>query len=150
MRISSGDLVVGSKRAYESVTGSAKLQQDLELWLLEKVGTDPSTPTYGSSLDGGVIGGETFPSFIGQSTTQARIREIESEIRRVLELYQETQLTKMQSEMAQFRGKHTLGADEVLVSIDSIEAAVQGDLVIVKVGVSTPVTTLSLIIPAQV
>lgn len=149
-RIQKGDLVVGSGRMYERVAGLEKLQQDLELWLLERIGTDPSTPTYGSSLDGGIIDGEPFPSYIGQLSNDSRVREIEAEVRRVLELYQETQINKMQLEMAQF-GKHTLAADEILATIDDIQSAAMADTIIVKVIISTASTQqLSVIVPAQV
>lgn len=150
-KIQQGDLVVGTGRAYERVSGLEKLQQDLELWILEKIGTDPSTPTYGSALDGGIINGEPFPSYIGQLSSDARVREIEAEVRRVLELYQETQINKMQSEMAQFGGKHTLRGDEVLASIDSVQAAAQADMIIVRVQLTTAAqTALTLTLPAQV
>lgn len=150
-KIEKGDLVVGAGRTYERVNGLTKLQQDLELWLLERIGTDSSTPTYGTSLDGGVINGEEVPSYLGQISTAARVREIEAEVRRVLELYQETQIEKMQTEMAQFRGKHTLEANEILASIDNIQTAIQGDIVIVSVAISTAAnTSLQLTIPAQV
>jgi hypothetical protein len=62
LRVEGGDLVVGNKRALEVVTGKEKLFQDLKLWLLERVGTDPSTPTFGSRLDGGVVDGQIIPS----------------------------------------------------------------------------------------
>lgn len=150
-KISSGDLVVGAARAYERVSGIAKLQQDLELWLLEKIGTDPSTPSYGSRLDGGVIDGVALQSYIGQSSTDDRVREIIAEVRRILELYQETQINKMQLEMSQFNGKHTLSGDEILASIDSVDAAIQADIVVVKVGISTGTgNSLTLLVPAQV
>lgn len=149
-KIQRGDLVVGSGRMYERVAGLTKLQQDLELWLLEHIGSDPSTPTYGSSLDGGIINGEPFPSYIGQLSTAGRVREIEAEVRRILELYQETQINKMQLEMAQF-GKHTLAADEILATIDDIQSAAQGDLIIVRVRISTAsAQQLSITVPAQV
>lgn len=149
-KIERGDLVVGTGRAYERVSGLTKLQQDLQLWLLERIGTDPSTPTYGSSLDGGVIDGKPFPSYIGQLSTQARVNEIEAEVRRVLELYQETQANKMQLEMAQF-GKHTLDANEILSSIDNIQSGIVGDTIVVKVTISTAAyNQLTLTIPAQV
>jgi len=148
-KIANGDLVVQS-RSYDRVSGLQKLQQDLILWILEHIGTDPSTPTYGSSLDGGVIDGSPVPSFIGEQPTQARIQQIVSEVRRVLELYQQTQINKMQLEMSIFRGKHTLSADEVLASVDSINAVVEGDQVIVQVGISTASNqSLLLTIPAQ-
>ncbi len=149
-RIAKGDLVV-TDRTYDRVEGTSKLTQDLILWILERIGTDPATPTYGSTLDGGIIDGQLVPSFIGQVNTSARMREIAAEVRRVLELYQETQITKMQLEMALFQGKHTLNGDEILDTIDSIEAKLSGDLILVRVGITTASgRSLQMIIPAEV
>lgn len=148
-RIAKGDLVV-SNRTYERTEGVGKLTQDIALWLLERIGTDPSTPTYGSTLDGGVIDGVAVQSQIGSVNGPARLREISAEVRRVLELYQQTQIEKMQLEMALFQGKHTLMADQVLDSIDSIQASQTADLIVVRVTVTTlSGQTLTLLVPLE-
>ena len=148
-KIAKGDLVI-SDRTYTRVEGVAKLEQDLMLWILERIGTDPATPTYGSTLDGGIIDGQPVQSHIGATSTDARMREIASEVRRVLELYQETQISKMQLEMALYQGKHTLSGDEVLEKIDSIAATRSADLIIVKVGITTAGgKSLQMIIPTE-
>jgi len=148
-RIAKGDLVV-TDRTYSRVEGVSKLTQDLVLWLLERIGTDPATPTYGSTLDGGVIDGKPVQSYIGVPGSVARMREIAAEVRRVLELYQETQIQKMQLEMALFQGKHTLAGDEVLETIDSINATISGDLIVVKVELTTASgKSLQLLVPVE-
>lgn len=150
-KIVSGDLSVGAGRSFELVEGSNKLAQDLRLWILERIGTDPATPTYGSALDGGIIDGQEIPSFIGQPITSARISEIQTEIYRILELYQQTQLEKMQTEMALFNGKHTLSGSEVLASIDSVDTAASGDIIIARVTVSDAADNqFNILIPVQV
>lgn len=135
-KIHKGDLVVTS-RGYDRVEGSDKLMQDLALWILERIGTDPSTPTYGSTLDGGVIDGHPVQSFIGTTNTNMRMREVAGEVRRLLELYQTTQINKMQIEMALFGGKHTLSTDQILDTIDSINASLQADMIVIRVTVTT-------------
>lgn len=149
-RIAKGDLVV-SGRAYDRVDGSAKLMQDLMLQILERIGTDPSTPTYGSTLDGGVIDGQPVDAFVGGPSTSARARGISAEVRRVLEQYQELQIQKMNLEMSLNNGKHTLSADQVLESIDSIETSLVADMIVVRVGVSTRSgLSLQMTVPVEV
>lgn len=151
LRIEHGDLVVGSGRAFDTVAGKEKLFQDLKLWILERIGTDPSTPTYGSRLDGGVENGVELQSFIGEMQTQERLLEIKSEIVSLLNLYQATQLEKMKRELVQYGGRHTLSDDEVLHTVDNIEMASLGTTVIVRVTCSTLAgTSLQLTIPTQV
>lgn len=150
-KITAGDLSVGTGRSFERVSGAAKLAQDLRLWVLERIGTDPATPTYGSALDGGIIDGQEVPSYIGQLVSGARVAEIQAEVYRLLESYQQVQLQKMQDEMALFNGKHTLSADEVLASIESVDTAVSYDMIIVKVTIITAGdNSINILIPTQV
>lgn len=149
--IDGGDLVVGGSRAFSTVTGRQKLFQDLKLWILERIGTDSATPTYGSTLDGGVIGGEEVPSYIGQPATRERLLEIESEIAALLGRYQQEQLEKMRREVILFQGEHTLSEDEILYRVNSIDTAQVGDTVYVRVLCTTLAgNNFQLTIPAQV
>lgn len=151
LRLEHGDLVVGSGRAFDMVSGQDKLFQDLTLWLLEKIGTDPSAPTYGSRLDGGTENGEDVPSFIGQIASQERILEIKAEVINVLNFYQNTQLEKMKREMIQYGGRHTLSDDEVLHTVDNIETVQLGTTIIVRVTCTTlSGANLQITIPSQV
>ncbi len=150
-KIEGGDLVIGAGRAFGQVQGKDKLFQDLKLWLLERIGTDPATPNYGSRLDGGVIGGVELESYIGQEATQDRISEVTLEISTLLERYQEGQLDKMRREVVEFGGNHTLTPNEILHKIDSIETAFSNGTLYVRVKCSTlSGDTFKLIIPAQV
>lgn len=150
-RIKNGDFVV-SGRAYNLVKGKDKLFQDLKLRILERIGQDPATPTYGSTLDGGVIDGQPVESMIGQTFSQGRMDAIQSEVYRILEQYQQDQLEKMRLEVIEFRGQHTLSPDEILHQIDSVETAqIQGDTVLVRVSCKTlSGISFQLTLPAEV
>lgn len=151
LKISGGDLAVGSGRSYERVTGAYKLAQDLKLWVLEQIGTDPATPSFGSRLDGGVIDGVEVPSYIGQVANPAILADIRAEIVSLLSQYQATQIAKMQREMISYGGKHTLSADETLQSVTSVETSQVGDQVIVRVTCQTLAgTQFRLTIPTAV
>jgi len=133
LRIDNGDLMIGGNRSLEVVTGKAKLFQDLKLWILERIGTDPATPLYGSTLDGGFVDGQEYPSFIGQIPTQYNLNLIKSEVLDLLHRYQQMQISKMRQELIQYDGKHTLSGDEVLHTIDSVEITNIETLVLVRV-----------------
>jgi hypothetical protein len=150
LRVEAGDLVVGNKRALQTVTGKEKLFQDLKLWLLERVGTDPATPSYGSRLDGGVANNQIVPSYIGALATEENMNEIKSEILSLLQTYQQNQLAKMKKEVTEF-GNHTLRPNEVLRSINDIEVKQVGTSIIVRVNLSTlSKDTFNLTIPLAV
>lgn len=149
-KITGGDLTVATGRTYDRVSGAYKLAQDLRLWVLEQIGTDPSTPTYGSTLDGGVIDGAVVPSVIGQIGTPVLVGQIRSEIISLISTYQQNQLAKMKSEMLQFNGQTSLDPDEILQNIVSVNAAQVETQVIVQVVVQTLAdTTLQLTIPVD-
>lgn len=149
-KLESGDLVVGAGRSYERVGGAYKLAQDLKLWVLERIGTDPATPTFGSRLDGGIIDGQEIPSYIGRIGTEALVAEIRAEVVALLGTYQAQQITKMKREMLLFEGNTTLDPDEILQVISSVEATQQGTQVIVRVICQTLAgTTFRLLIPTE-
>ena len=137
LRIEDGDLMIGGNRALEVVTGKANLFQDLTLWILERIGTDPATPLYGSILDGGTVNGQDYPSFIGQVPTQENLNLIKAEVLDLLHKYQQMQVAKMKQELIEFDGKHTLEAEEVLHTIDSVEITTIETLVLVRVKCTT-------------
>jgi hypothetical protein len=151
LKISGGDLSIGSGRSYERVSGAYKLAQDLRLWVLEQIGTDPATPTFGSRLDGGVIDGVETPSYIGQVASPAMIADIRSEVISLLSQYQAGQIAKMQREMLAYGGKHTLSADETLQNVVSVDTSQIADQIIVRVICMTLAgTQFRLTIPTQV
>lgn len=137
LRVENGDLVVGSKRALEVVTGKEKLFQDLKLWILERLGTDPATPLYGSILDGGVIDGQYVDSFIGQVINHENLLAIKAEVLNILQQYQQMQLAKMKKELLEYNNRHTLDENEILHTINSVILTTMGSTVLVKVSCTT-------------
>lgn len=142
-----GDLVI-SNRSLKTIRGKEKLFQDLSLYLREKVGTDPMTPTYGSSLDGGFLDGQEIPPFIGRTLNPLVEGQIQAEVYRVVTAYQLNQLDKIKSEAGIYQGKNTLDPDEVIRTINSIDTRTVGTAVVVSVTLTTMASSqVSLILP---
>jgi uncharacterized phage protein gp47/JayE len=137
LKLNNGDLVIGRARSFENVEGIDKLKQDLSLWILEQIGTDPLTPTYGSTLDGGIIDGQPIPSFIGQTLTSEAFERIEIDVQDLVARYQASQLDKIKREVLQYSGQHTLSPDETIKLIRAVRAVSVGDVVVVRVDLTT-------------
>lgn len=136
-KLTNGDLSIGGGRSFEIVQGRDKLRQDLTLWLMERIGQDPMTPTFGSRLDGGVIGGRTIPSYIGQNASANNSNLIRMEVLDLLTEYQNMQLDKIRNETLLYRGQNTLEAEEVIESIKSVEVTQVGTTIFVRVLLTT-------------
>jgi hypothetical protein len=136
-RVFNGDIQIGPKRALDLVEGGDKLRQDLELWVLERVGIDPSTPSFGSKLDGGRVNGVEIPSVIGQIISDQLLGEIRSEVISLIQRYQSMQYDKLRSETIQYRGKNTLSEDEIVSSIDKVNVTTAGTTVVVQAIINT-------------
>jgi len=150
-KISNGDLSVGVALSYETVSGRNKLTQDLRLWILEQLGIDPSTPSYGSRLDGSIINGAYSSGFIGEMMTIEKLLEIRSEIASIIQQYQQVQLDRIQRDSIDFQGQQTQDPDEVLYRIDSIDVKPLGDSALARVVCQTLAkNTIRIIIPVQV
>lgn len=132
-----GDLNPAGPGGLAQVTGSQKLIQDLRCALLEPIGTDLMNPSFGSSLDGGVdpSTGASLPGFIGQQGTDFALLEIESEIRRVLAVYQSSQIDRMYADQQQ-TGQNSLSPGEVLQSVDSVVLQQADDRLVVSVMIT--------------
>lgn len=142
-----GDLAISS-RSLKTIRGKEKLFQDLSLYLLEKVGTDPMTPTYGSTLDGGFLEGQETPSFIGQKLNPIIEGQIQAEVYRVISAYQLNQLEKIKTEASIYQGRNTLDSDEVIKTIDSINTSTVGTTVVVNVVLTTmSASQIALVLP---
>jgi len=121
----------------QTIRGKDKLFQDLSLWLRERIGTDPMTPTYGSTLDGGIVDNENVPSFIGRTINPFVAGQIQSEVYNNIIKYQKAQLQKIKNESSIYQGKNTLDPDEVINTIDSIKTSNIGTTVVVRVVLTT-------------
>jgi len=150
LKIVNGDLAIEEGRSFATVTAGVKLSQDLKLWVLERIGTDPATPNYGSRLDGGTIDGREVESFIGQIGTPERLSEIRAEVNTLLSMYQRTQMEKMRRDTL-LMGAHTLHPSEVLHRVERIETTMVGTTVFVRVWYQTLTgSTHRMIIPVEV
>lgn len=136
LHLKNGDLALGEAR-YGAVTGPAKLVQDLRCALLERIGTDPQHPSFGSSLDGGRLpDGTELPSLIGRKDWARVIVEVESEIRRIERNHQARQVSRIEADKFTY-GRPTLTPSEILVAIDGIDAVQVGDTLLVRVSLQT-------------
>ena len=149
LMIANGDLSVAG-RSLQVVSGQDKLLQDLMCWILEPVGTDPATPTAGSTLDGGIVNGQFIPSYIGDVFSTMGQLAIQAEVEGIVKNYQTYQLQKMQGEAYQYGGKTTLTQDEVISSIDNVTSTFTGGVLIVQVFITTlSNTSLQVTIPVS-
>lgn len=107
--VSNGDIQLNNGKLQFS-TGSDKLVQDLERWFKEPLGIGYTTPGFGSLL----------PGMVGQAQTSNMTGSIESEILRLLQLYQGQQVIALQN--AQNAAQLSLwNKNEIIQQIVSIE-----------------------------
>lgn len=126
LQIYNGDLSLDSGGRLEFVQGGNKLIQDLRLWLQEPIGTSFTAPSFGSILTS-LVGGT-----IGVTTTS----QVQSEVQRVLGLYQSQQLINLKS--AQNASQlANWNKSEIISSINSIKVEQNNTTIIVSVGLTT-------------
>jgi phage baseplate assembly protein W len=136
--IRNGDLSFAGPGGFATVSGQQKLIQDLKNWLLEPRGTDPMHPDYGCILDGGLLpDGTVSDGMIGNVLTSESLVDVESEVRRVMQAYQQQQLDRLQRESAQFAGKNTFSAGEILATVVTVNIQQVADTVLVNPIIQT-------------
>lgn len=138
-RVFDGDLAINHSLKVDMVTGRDKLAQDLTLWLLEPLGTGFATPSFGSTLNTYVSRdsvGRRESRFIGKTYTNDIAVEIEAEIDRVLNLYQQDQIQKVRKARSDGR-LYLYSKQEVLDSIDDISSTRDGDAAHISVKITT-------------
>lgn len=124
-----GDLVaLGSELAI--VSGTDKLKQDVELWLLVRIGSNKMHPAFGSYLE----------SYIGGVVDRNTQDQVYNEILRSLTNYQTLQYHAFQANPQLF------SLTELMSSIDSVNVSVTYDTVNATVQVSNPVSTATVTI----
>lgn len=135
-QISGGDLnPVSNASGMGIVTGRDKTFQDLKLWMLESMGTDPMHPEHGSLLDGGRLpNGTVVESFIGSETLSAF--RVEEEVSRILKSFSQSQKNRINSDIANL-GKTTVSDSEIIDKITSIQSTLFGTKLIVRVSIQT-------------
>jgi len=125
IEVSNGDIKLKNGKI-SFVTGTNKLIQDLSRWLQEPLGTGFTTPNFGSTLY----------QYIGTTQADLSTSAIESEVYRVLQLYQGQQILDLQKA----QNSATLSnwnKSEVIQSIVSINAYAQQSTVVVAVELNT-------------
>ena len=126
LMLQNGDLSVQGNEC-QIVFGTSKLQQDMELWLLTRYGSDRMHPTFGSVLQNMIGTPMTSPT---NSQTNAY-----NEIMRVLNNYQSMVYAMFQANPNNF------ALEELPYSIDSISPTVTYDTMFVTIQVSNPAST---------
>lgn len=135
--IINGDLTIGPGRKFDTVSGKQKLQQDLKLWVLERIGTDPLLPTYGSILDGGIVNGIVTDSYIGSVASLEVQNNLRIATLDLLNKYISMQFDKMRSETLLYNGNNTLDADEVIDQITSVNVIQVDTTILIQVILTT-------------
>lgn len=103
--------------------------QDLRCMLIERVGTDPATPDFGSQFETG--------EYIGQVYSDILAAEARLSIQDLLERYQAAQLEKIKQETIAYNGLNTLSNSEVIETIDSIVSTFTGTTLLIRVTITT-------------
>lgn len=138
LALANGDLSFAGPGGYATVSGQQKLLQDLRNWLLEPRGTDPVNPDYGSTLDGGTLpDGTVVDPVIGELITAENLLTLESEVRRILQAYQQQQLDRITLEAGLYGGKNTFSAGEILQSVEAVNIQQVADMVFVQCVIQT-------------
>lgn len=146
LRLRHGDLAVENNQL-EAVTAEHKLIQDLRCAILERMGTDPSHPGFGSIIDGGRRNGREIESVIGRTDWPYVRLEIEADLRRIVSEYQSRQLARAKSDSLTYN-KTTLTTGEVLIGISELQVRRSLDAVFIGVRLRTAAgRTISITVP---
>jgi phage baseplate assembly protein W len=122
IQILNGDLNLSGGNI-QFLTGSQKLLQDLQFWLEEPIGTGFTTPGYGSTLS----------QMVGQAQSSSSfINDIESEITRIIQLYQANQILDLQTAQnsAQLANWNR---SEIIKNVVSMSTSVQNTSVVTNI-----------------
>lgn len=112
LKLADGDLVQVGNRL-DLVWGTEKLEQDVNLWMMERYGGDRFHVNMGSILQ----------DFIGSMANESARAEVQAEVYRVLQNYQAVQLRRLKED------PQTMSASELLVSVDDIVTTLSYDTV---------------------
>jgi len=136
-RVTDGDLDINKGSRVDMVQGRDKLVQDLTLWLLEPLGIGYTTPNFGALLNYvDVNRGRASSHFIGHVLDGQREAEVEAEVDRILNLYQQDQVQKIRR--AQIEGRlYLYRTSEILDSIQEVASRTDKDRMIVKAAITS-------------
>ncbi len=126
LKIQDGDLVAVGNRL-DVVWGVEKLDQDVNMWLMERYGGDRFHTNMGSILR----------EFIGQIASESARAEIQGEVYRVLQNYKALQDRKVNET------PELMSASELLVNIEDVIANLSYDTVSVVAKLRNGAGTIS-------
>jgi hypothetical protein len=148
--LKNGDLVKGHGNSLATIEGPGKVVQDLRLWLLEPLGTNPMSPSYGSLINGTE---DTFHK-VGQEAvfiSADPLEKVLSEINRIIEAYLQQQLSRIEAEVVFYNGRHTFSAGEIIrdydVQYEQVADQLHVDIVLTMQDDTTESITLSVETP---
>lgn len=125
LQLRNGDFVLG-QGGYSTVTGTAKIRQDLALALGEPLGDDRFHTDWGSVL----------PSYVGQPITSETQMLVQAECARVIQQYIDAQRTGILNDV--LNGNRTrYTTDDVVVQVTGIDANADLDSLRVKLSLLT-------------
>lgn len=137
LKVKNGDLVLGGAKGMEIVTNEAKMVQDLRGHLLEKMGSDELHPDFGSLLNGGItLDGFNHSGFIGEPNNSVTMMNIQSEVTRVINNYQQRVLNRAKADKMLY-GKASLTHGEVVMNINDITIQSYLDQINIKISVTS-------------
>lgn len=120
-----GDLALG-EGGYRTLTGAARIRQDLGLALAEPYGNDPYHPEYGSVLY----------AHIGDPLTPELELLVRSEVVRVLQQYVDSQQAQIAAD-ALSGSRSRFSHQDVIKAVSSINTDVQYDTIKVTIALKT-------------
>jgi phage baseplate assembly protein W len=120
-----GDLVVGTQ-GHKTITGSARIRQDLALALGEPYGNDRFHPEWGSVL----------PHYVGRPIGPDTEMLVRSECARVVRTYIDIQRSEIVNDaLAARRSRYT--TSDVVSRLDKIDTSILYDTIRVKLSLVT-------------
>jgi hypothetical protein len=135
LQLRAGDLATGGA-SFGIVSDQAKLVQDLRCAILERMGTDPDHPWFGSLIDGGRLNGVEQESLIATTDWNVAVLAVESEIRRIVDQYQKAQIVRSEQDRISY-GKPTLTPGELLMGVSGIEFFQAQDNLLCRIALTT-------------
>lgn len=125
LALASGDLVVGSE-GHRTISGSAKIRQDLALALGEPYGNDRFHPQWGSVLS----------EYVGRPIDSDTEMLVRSETARVVQVYIDIQRVEIVEDVLAGRRSRFTTAD-VVARLDDIETEIRFDTIRVMLSLVT-------------
>lgn len=136
IQVANGDIVVNSG-SLQFVTGSDKLVQAISLWLMEPLfGNPPKGPGYTTPNFGSLLS-----SYVGQANSTLVQSQIQTEVLRILGLFQQNQLLQLQ----QAQSVSALGnwnKSEIIQKVISVNVSVNTYTANVAVAIQTLANTI--------